>query len=234
MSIHLVRSLGIVERGSTDPILVVDDHGVAWLCKVQPPPMSDHAVELIVAHLALAMVVPVAPFAVATVDDALVSALAAGTAKEREYARRLRELGPSVFASHWLPAARDVDRFGGEDLPVLARVRALDRLALNPDRRADHPNLLRVGGALVAIDHAQALPECHGGAPGAFDTAVHAASAAGVSADAATVDDVDIHAAVASVPAGWISEERREAVRVGLLERASAMREVYSPAEQSP
>ena len=234
MPVHLVRSLGIVERGSTDPILVVDDHGVAWLCKVQPPPMSDHAVELIAAHLALAMVVPVAPFAVATVDAALVAALAAGTAKEREYARRLRDLGPTVFASHWLPGARDVDRFGAEDLPVLARVRALDRLTLNPDRRADHPNLLRVGGAVVAIDHAQALPECHGGDAGWFDVGAHVATAAGVATDVEAIDEVDIHAAVASVPAGWISDERREAVLVGLLERAGAMCAADGHAVRSP
>lgn len=224
MGVHLVRSLGIVERGSTDPILLVDDHGVAWLCKLQPPPMSDHAVELIVAHLALAMVVPVAPFAVATVDEALVAAMAAGSAKERRYARRLGALGREVFASQWLPGARDVGRFGPADVATLARVRQLDRLVQNPDRQAEHPNLLRVGGALVAIDHAQALPEAHDLPPEDIDAAVHAATVAGVPESAApvgqVVDEVDVHAAVASVPRGWLSDERRQAVLEGLLLRA--------------
>jgi hypothetical protein len=47
------------------------------------------------------------------------------------------------------------------DLDFKLRLLWLDTLVQNPDRRADNPNILLVGRALIPIDHAAALPFHH-------------------------------------------------------------------------
>lgn len=221
MSPVLVRSLGIVRFGSTEPILLVDEQGDRWICKLQPPPMSDHAVEWIVAALAREMGVAVAPCAVAELHPALLRALAASTPSEAAYAERAARLGGTLFASRWLPGAREFTAPRAGDALALGRVLALDLLVANPDRQAHHPNLVRVGRDIVAIDHAQALPEAHGQDDVHIEVDVHASSGVGV--PGAVPSEAAIRDAVASLPTGWLSRPRREAVVEGCLLRAERL-----------
>ncbi|MBM4367554.1 MAG: hypothetical protein FJ102_15180 [Deltaproteobacteria bacterium] len=217
----LVRSLGIVRFGSTEPILLVDDRGDRWICKLQPPPMSDHAVEWIVAALAREMGVAVAPSAEAELHPALIRAFAAGAPSERAYAERAAKLGTTVFASRWIQGAREFTGPRAGDAAALGRVLALDRLVANPDRQANHPNLVRVGRDIVAIDHAQALPEAHGQDDADIEMPLHVSL--GLAGPARVPSEAAIKGAVASLPAAWLSRPRREAVVEGCLLRAERL-----------
>ncbi len=183
--------------------------------------MSDHAVEWIVAALAREMGVAVAPCAVAELHPALVRALAAGTPSERAYAERAEKLGATVFASHWLQGAREFTLARATDTLALSQVLALDLLVANPDRQAVHPNLVRVGRDIVAIDHAQALPEAHGQDDVPIEVDLHVSHGVGV--PGRPPSDAAIRRAVASLPMEWLSRPRREATVEGLLLRGERL-----------
>lgn len=221
---HLVYSHGVVTRGSTDPLLLADTEGRLWLTKLQPAPMLDHLAELVVAELARRLHIPTPPFTLATVDDGLAQALAAGEPREARFGAAIVTQGRSVFASLWLNRARDVTEPPPNDRELLARILALDLLVHNPDRRHDHPNLLQNGTQLLAMDHAQALPWCRGQGDTAPVWAQHVATAVGVSPARLHVAGAEIHESVATVPLNWWpSPEAREATLEALYERAARL-----------
>ena len=217
----LVYSHGVVTRGSTDPVLLAEADGRAWLTKLQPPPMLDHLAELVVAALAVRMGVQTPDFRIATVEPGLAHALAAGEPREARLGGAISHLGHRVFASLWLSGAADVTEPPAGDPEVLTRVLALDLLVANPDRRYDHPNLLRHGGRLFAMDHAQALPWCReqGVEEGLAER--HVATALGLAPARIVLSESEINAAVDIAPREWWpSEAAREATICALAERA--------------
>lgn len=217
----LVTSYGVVTRGSTDPILLAEPGGRAWLTKLQPAPMLDHLAEVVVATLAARMGVPTPEFRIATVDPGLAHALAAGEPREARFGGAISRLGHRVFASQWLSGASDVTEVPTNEREFLARVLALDLLVANPDRRAEHPNLLRHGARLLAMDHAQALPWCRGqeAEPGIAEH--HVATALRLPPAGIRLPELEIQAAVDAAPTEWWpSEAAREATLGALIERA--------------
>lgn len=202
-------------------MLLAEADGRAWLTKLQPSPMLDHLAELVVASLAARLAVPTPEFRIATVDPGLAHALAAGEPREARFGGAIARLGHRVFASRWLVGAADVTEPPDGHRELLSRILALDLLVANPDRRHDHPNLLRHGAQLFAMDHAQALPWCRGQAAEAGICERHVATAAGVSAARIQLSELDIQSAVdAAPPEWWPSATARETTVSALVERA--------------
>ncbi len=220
----LVYSQGVVARGSTDPVLLVDSEGHAWITKLQPAPMLDHVAELVVAHLAAAVGIATPPFAIGTVDRVLAEALIRGELREARLGRTLQTRGLTLFASRWLSGAHDVTSppIGADDF--LSQVLCLDLLVANPDRRHDHPNLLRSGVRLLAMDHAQALPWCRGQAVSQGLVAQHVATSLGLRPATLFITEDQIKAAVEAVPADWWPRpDARDATLDALVERATVL-----------
>ncbi len=211
------RSMGRAERGSTEPLLVVDADGVTWLVKLAPAPMLDHVAELVSAHLARAAAIDIPEARVGRVGPALRAAMARGPAHERRFASAVAALGPDVFASRWLDA-EDVTAPPDDDA-FLARLYAFDLLIHNGDRLPHHPNLLRVAGRLTAMDHAQGLPWCRDQAAAPADELPPVGRARGLAPAPLPIREQDLLDAVAAIPAGWLSALRRESLAEGLAER---------------
>lgn len=208
------------------PIFEADD-GYLYVLKLDTLDRDFPAAELVGAHLADALDVPQAPFAVLGVPPVLSSALAeTGDPDLVEFAASFERLGLRCFGSRYLPGAvrkwtpalrsevTDCDA-------LLVRLLVLDAFIENGDRSsAANPNLLVSNGRLYAIDHGQALPAVQGitgkRLPYAFDS--HLAWSVlqerphlleQPTADLRALSDGAIRAAVATVPAAWWTDSGR-------------------------
>lgn len=219
-------------EGMQRPPLFEADDGHTWVLKLSTLDRDFPVAELVAAHLARALDVPMPAFAVLDVPPALAEFFAAtGDPDLVEFVASFEELGMQVFGSRWLdgvvqkwtPAYRaHVDQADA----LLARLLVFDAFIENPDRSsASNPNLLVSSGRLFAIDHGQALPAAQGitgkRLPYAFDS--HLAwdvirerpHLLGPEVDALTaLPDRAIRAAVDAVPAPWWTDPARATIVV--------------------
>ncbi|HVJ17889.1 MAG TPA: HipA family kinase [Polyangiaceae bacterium] len=153
------RVLGVLQGGSSRPLLVESDAG-RFVLKLVGGPEGPRALaaEWIGTSIAALAGLPTLELVALELDPAL--AVAFIDSELREFTERgaglclgVRELRGATPA-----LARDLEH---ADDDFAMRILWVDVLLQNPDRRRENPNILRHGHALVAIDHASAIPFHH-------------------------------------------------------------------------
>ncbi|PAT39574.1 hypothetical protein CK623_09405 [Vandammella animalimorsus] len=141
------------EQGKTRPYLCQADDGLRYFVKHRSLPRRELVAEWLAAWLARALGLPIAPFRLIEIPDALAGL------------PWLRELGPGVGFGSALQPAREFSLHDVRRLPsgLAARVAAFDWWVRNSDRslsaHGGNPNLLwrtaahAEGGSLLMIDH---------------------------------------------------------------------------------
>jgi hypothetical protein len=208
------RVLSSIRRGSSWPVLVETEAGPR-LVKLRGAAQGTGPLvaEVLVALLAEALDLHV--------PARTLVQLAAGTPSDDrdQELRQLLEASVGVnLGFTMLPHARDASPadLAAVSPSVAAAILWVDRLALNPDRTADNPNLLLSGGALYLIDQGAALrfqydwpsvtedaarADGHSGRPHVFGAAARAADwPLWDSLFAARLDRDVLESAVATVP----------------------------------
>ena len=154
MSMPVIREvIRRTEQGRTKPYLCRADDGQHYFVKHRALPARERVAEWLAGSLAVAVGLPVAPFSLVEITDAIDSGIVPW----------LRELGPGIGFGSVLQEARE---FTFSDIELVepglaAKVAAFDWWLRNSDRsltaRGGNPNLLwRTDGAaqkLVLIDH---------------------------------------------------------------------------------
>lgn len=138
------------EQGKTMPYLCHADDGLEYFVKHRALPARERVAEWLSACLARALNLPIAPFSLVQIPDALMGP------------DWLRDLGAGIGFGSALQPAREFTLSDVEHLPteLATRVAAFDWWLHNSDRslttRGGNPNLLwrtQPGGGLILIDH---------------------------------------------------------------------------------
>lgn len=231
----IMRFLRRTDEGMQRPPIFEADDGHDYVLKLDYDDPDFPAAELVAAHLALALGVPLPAFEVLAVPEGFAEALVASEDPDlTQFGASFQRLEGLVFGSRFLKGATtrwtSAMRTKIEDADVtLLRLLVFDAFIENGDRTSStNPNLLACGGRLFAIDHGQALPAVQGvvgkSMPYAFDS--HLAWEAAREhphlfdepvQSLRALPDRRIEAAVRAVPAPWWTDLRRPELVVDAL-----------------
>lgn len=239
-------------EGAHRPPLFEADDGHQYVLKLDTLDADFPVVELVAAHLAAALAVPLPAFVVAEAPPGLTGALkASGDPDLLEFAAAFERREGTCFGSRclagpttrWTMATSAVDP---QAAATLARVLVFDTFIENIDRTsASNPNLLISSGRVVAIDHNQALPVLQGatGKRLRFPVESHIAWPTVQAdphllkapiADLRALDPAAVRAAVAAVPACWWADPARaERAAADLIDRRAVVSDTLAAMQKS-
>jgi hypothetical protein len=155
----VTRLLGVLPGGSSRPLLVETESG-RFVLKLVGGPEGPRALaaEWIGTGVAALVGLPTLELVALELDPALARDL--DDTELREFAERGAGLCLGVRELRGARPAR-LEELEQVDDDFALRILWLDLLLQNPDRRRENTNILRYGQALLAIDHASAVPFHH-------------------------------------------------------------------------
>jgi len=155
----VVRIVGDVRSGSSRPLVVETARGRFFLKLVggaEGPKVL--AAEWIANQIARALLLPSLEVEALLLDPALAAPIEESELREAVIRGAGLCLGVREFAGS---AIASLEVLEGADDDFALRLYYFDTLIDNPDRRRNNPNVLRIGNALIPIDHGAALPFQH-------------------------------------------------------------------------
>lgn len=151
--------MGDVRSGSSRPLVVETSRGRFFLKLVggaEGPKVL--AAEWIASQIARALLLPTLEIEALLLDPALAASIEESELREAIVRGAGLCLGVREFSGSSIASLEILDQADDE---FALRLYYFDTLIDNPDRRRNNPNVLRIGNALVPIDHGSALPFQH-------------------------------------------------------------------------